>query len=69
MIFSCCSPYGKAGEIQTLRCQGVAVDYYGGNLGALALNRSGFCNVGVNSVFYVFLICGTKTYKTLQKVG
>jgi hypothetical protein len=47
MIFSCCSPYGKAGAIQIRRCQGIAVDYYGGTLGALALNRSGFCNVGV----------------------
>ena len=27
----------------------VAVDYYGGTLGALALNRYGFCNVGVKT--------------------
>jgi hypothetical protein len=47
MIFSCCSPYGKAGAIQIRRCPGIAVDDCGGTLGALALNRSGFCNVGV----------------------
>jgi hypothetical protein len=50
MIFSCFYPCGKAGAIQTRRCQGIAVDDYGGTLGALALNRSGFCNVGVRSV-------------------
>jgi hypothetical protein len=49
MIFSCCSPCGKAGAIQIRRCQGIAVDYYGGTLGALALNRSGFCKVGVKT--------------------
>jgi hypothetical protein len=48
MIFSYCSPCGKAGAIQIRRCQGLAVDDYGGTLGALALNRSGFCNVGVD---------------------
>jgi len=47
MIFSCFYPCGKAGAIQIRRCQGLAVDDYGGTLGALALNRSGFCNVGV----------------------
>ena len=46
MIFSCFYPCGKAGAIQIRRCQGLAVDHYGGTLGALALNRSGFCNVG-----------------------
>jgi hypothetical protein len=42
------APCGKAGAIQIRRCPGLAVDHYGGTLGALALNRSGFCNVGVN---------------------
>jgi len=48
MIFSCFYPCGKAGAIQIRRCQGLAVDHYGGTLGALALNRSGLCNVGVH---------------------
>ena len=39
-------PFRKAGGIQILRCQGIAVNYYGCTLGALALNPSGFCNVG-----------------------
>ena len=42
-------PFRKAGGIQILRCQGIAVNYYGCTLGALALNPSGFCNVGVYS--------------------
>jgi hypothetical protein len=29
------------------RCQGLAVAYYGGTLGALTLKPSGFCNIGV----------------------
>jgi hypothetical protein len=37
---------GKAGEIQILRCQGIAVAYYSFILDALSLKRSGFCNVG-----------------------
>ena len=37
-------PTGKAGGAQVLRCQGIAVNYYGFTLGALALNPSGFCN-------------------------
>jgi hypothetical protein len=41
------NPYGKAGAIQIRRCQEIAVKHYGGTLGALALIRSGFCNVEV----------------------
>jgi len=52
MIFSCCYPCGKAGAIQIRRYQGIAVDHYGGTLGALALNRSGFCNVWVADIAY-----------------
>jgi hypothetical protein len=46
----CCLPYGKAGELQILRCHGIAVDYYGFTLDALTLNPSGFCNVGDKTV-------------------
>jgi hypothetical protein len=45
--FSFFYPKGKSGGIQIRRCQGIAVKCYGGTLGALALNPSGFCNVGV----------------------
>lgn len=41
-------PTGKAGGAQILRCQGIAVNYYGFTIGALALNPSGFCNAGVH---------------------
>jgi integrase len=41
-------PFGKAGGLHIRRCQGLAVAYYGGTLGALALKPSGFCNIGVN---------------------
>jgi hypothetical protein len=37
----------KAGELQIPRCQGLAVDDYGGAFGALSLKPSGFCNIGV----------------------
>jgi len=40
-------PFGKAGELQILRYQGFAVDYYGFTPGALALKPSDFCNIGV----------------------
>jgi hypothetical protein len=60
MIFSCCYPCGKAGAIQIRRCQGIAVDDYGGTLGALALNRSGFCNVGVYVPDRVTVLKGTQ---------
>jgi hypothetical protein len=36
-----------AGGLQIPRCQGLAVDDYGGALDALSLKPSGFCNTGV----------------------
>jgi hypothetical protein len=39
----------KAGGLQIHRCQGFAVDDYGGTLGALTLKPSGFCNIGVDN--------------------
>ena len=35
---------GKAGELQTLCCQGIAVSHYSYTLDALALKLSDFCN-------------------------
>jgi hypothetical protein len=43
----CCLPYGKAGELQILCCQGIKVNDYNFTHDALALKPSGFCNVGV----------------------
>jgi hypothetical protein len=45
-ILPCCLPYGKAGGLQILRCQGIAVGCYGFTLDAWSLKPSGFCNVG-----------------------
>ena len=56
IIFSFFYPDGKAGGIQIRRCQGIAVKRYGGTLGALALNPSGFCNVGVKLTKKVFVL-------------
>ncbi len=39
---------GKAGGLQVLCCQGIAVNDYSFTLDALALKPSGFCNVRVN---------------------
>jgi hypothetical protein len=36
----------KAGGLQILSCQGIAVSYYGFTLDALTLKPSDFCNVG-----------------------
>jgi len=47
-ILPCCLPYGKAGGLQILCCQGIVVNYYNFTLDALALKPSDFCNVGVN---------------------
>jgi len=45
----CCLPYGKAGGLQILCCQGINVTDYNFNLDALALKPSDFCNVRVKS--------------------
>ena len=52
--FSFFYPTGKAGGAQILRYQGIAVNYYGFTLGALALIPSGFCNDGVKHLFFPF---------------
>ena len=44
----CCLPYGKAGGLQILCCQGINVTDYNFNLDALALKPSDFCNVRVD---------------------
>ncbi len=40
-------PYGKAGGLQILRWQELAVNDYGFTLAALSLKPSDFCNNGV----------------------
>jgi hypothetical protein len=44
-ILPCCLPFGKAGGLQILCCQGFEVNDYNFTLDALALKPSGFCNV------------------------
>jgi hypothetical protein len=46
-ILPCCLPYGKAGGLQILCCQGINVTDYNFNLDALALKPSDFCNFRV----------------------
>jgi hypothetical protein len=48
-ILPCFSPYGKAGGLQILRCQGIALAYYGFTIDALTLKPSDFCNVGITA--------------------
>jgi len=45
----CCLPYGKAGGLQILCCQGFAVYEYSFALDALALKPSDFCNIKVKA--------------------
>ena len=45
----CCLPFGKAGGLQILCCQGFEVNDYNFTLDALALKPSGFCNVRVKT--------------------
>jgi hypothetical protein len=40
-------PFLKAGGRKQQRCQGLAVDDYGGTFGASTLKPSGFCNIGL----------------------
>jgi hypothetical protein len=40
-------PFGKAGDLQILRCQGFAVVHYSVTLSVSSLKTSGFCNVRV----------------------
>jgi nucleoside-triphosphatase len=47
-ILPCYLPYGKAGGLQILCCQGIKVTDYDFTLDALALKPSDFCNVRVN---------------------
>jgi len=47
LILPCCLPFGKAGGLHILRCQGLAVVYYGFTLAALAMKPSDFCDIGV----------------------
>ncbi len=49
MILAYCLPFGKAGGLQILRCQGIEVNHYNFTLDALTLMPSGFCNVKVYS--------------------
>jgi hypothetical protein len=44
----CCLPIGKAGGLQILCCQGIAVNDYSFTLDASALKPSDFCNIKVN---------------------
>jgi hypothetical protein len=44
----CCLPFGNAGGLQILCCQGFEVKHYDFTLDALTLKTSGVCNVGVN---------------------
>ena len=46
----------KAGGLQILRCQGIAVGNYSFTPDALTLKPSDFCNVEVNSLDLGFLI-------------
>jgi hypothetical protein len=48
-IMPYCLPFGKAGGLQIMRCQGIAVNYYNFTLDALALKPSDFCNVRVKN--------------------
>ena len=44
----CYLPFGNAGGLQLLCCQGFEVKYYDVTLDALNLKPSDVCNVGVN---------------------
>ena len=53
-ILSCCLPFGKAGGLQILCCQGFEVNDYNFTLDALALKPSDFCN---DKVYQRFFTC------------
>jgi hypothetical protein len=51
-ILPYCLPFGKAGELQILRCQGIAVADYSFILDAWSLKPSDVCNIRVNCSVY-----------------
>ena len=65
----CSLPCGKAGGLQILRCQGIAVGHYGFTLDALTLKSSDFCNVGVNYESESEIIPGTKIDEGIKLKG
>jgi hypothetical protein len=66
LILPCCLPFGKAGGLQILCCQGFAVNDYNFTLDALALKPSGFFNVRVNGFqrnsIYLFMAWTVGTF-------
>jgi hypothetical protein len=57
-ILPCRLPFGKAGGLQILRCQWIAVANCSFTIDALTLKPSDFCNVGVrlsDRIFQIFL--------------
>jgi hypothetical protein len=68
IIFSFFYPAGKAGGTQIGRCQGIAVKSYGGTLGALALDPSGFCIVRVN-LMKILYILRSQPDETVEKLA
>jgi hypothetical protein len=48
----CFSPFGKAGGLQILCCQGFAVEVYDFTLDASAQKPSDFCNDRVKMLFF-----------------
>jgi hypothetical protein len=57
-ILSCYLPFGNAGGLQILCCQGFEVKNYDFTLDALNLKPSDVCNVGVNSPLFHSLVSG-----------
>ena len=52
----CYLPFGNAGGLQILCCQGFEVKHYDVTLDALTLKPSGVCNVRVSSTPYIKLM-------------
>jgi hypothetical protein len=72
-ILPCCLPYGKAGGLQILCCQGIKVTDYDFTLDALALKPSDFCNVRVSydkehMAFSVFSEWGAQASKAVPAI-
>ena len=68
-ILPCSLPFGNAGGLQILCCQGFEVKYYDFTLDVLNLNPSDVCNVGVNSLIDVIYLTKSGKSKVIQGIA
>jgi hypothetical protein len=67
-ILPCRLPFGNAGGLQILRCQGFEVKHYDVTLDALTLKPSDVCNVGVNQKDRTYTLIKPGSEKNMGRI-